>query len=825
MRGTSPQAATISIAALLVAGFLALFGPNLAQAACTLSGSVTTWSLGASGFWNVSGNWDLGVPDSTTSACIVDGTSTVTVASATAGLVRDIELATNNGLSLDPNTLLAVYGTQIVNGGAIQVNGGGGTNTELIVNSSNVMLQGGGTVTLSTASGGGDALIIQGVAGSTLTNVDNTIQGAGIIGNNGLSLNNAATINANVGGQVLLLNGGGTVTNTNLLEATNNGVLQISGVVVDNGGGNITADGGTVQLLAAADIQGGTLNAVNGGMLGTATGQQIILDGSTGAGAVNLNGTYTGGLNSLTFVKGTINNTNNIQLNGGNGSNTGLVAFSSNVTLQGGGTVTLSTASGGGDALIIQGVAGSTLTNVDNTIQGAGIIGNNGLSLNNAATINANVGGQVLLLNGGGAVTNTNLLEATNGGFLQINGVTVDNAGGNITADGGTVQLLAAADIQGGTLNAVNGGMLGTATGQQIILDGSTGAGAVNLNGTYTGGLNSLTFVKGTINNTNNIQLNGGNGSNTGLVAFSSNVTLQGGGTVTLSTASGGGDALIIQGVAGSTLTNVDNTIQGAGIIGNNGLTLVNNTGGTLLANAPGQTLLINGGGTLTNHGTMQVDSGATMHLTNVGFSTDGTTSIEAGGDLISDVSYKQTGGTTQFDGTLTAGLGMDVSGGAVEGTGTIDGNVLLSNATMSPGDSGLPGTLAINGNYDQANATFLELISDTSNGLLDIAGTEFLGAGALLDINLLGGFVPNAGDMFTIADFASDVGEFANAPSGQFTMNGFDWSIAYNANDIVLTFGATGPGPTVPEPHTLALMAIAAAALVLVRRRGMRSC
>ena len=156
----------------------------------------------------------------------------------------------------------------------------------------------------------------------------------------------------------------------------------------------------------------------------------------------------------------TISNAGNILLNGGSGFNTFLL-LDVNTMLQSGGTVTMSVASGGGSTFIQQAVGGVTLTNVDNTIQGAGVIGNGGLTLVNEATINANSSGQALTLNGGGGITNTGLMEATSGGFLQISGTTVNNAGGNITANAGsTVQLLGSAMIQGGTLNN-NGGTLG----------------------------------------------------------------------------------------------------------------------------------------------------------------------------------------------------------------------------------------------------------------------------------------------------------------------------------------------------------------------------
>src|SRR6266436_3841025 len=391
------------------------FAAGSAQAQCTLS-SPTTWNMGGNGNWSTNGDWNPAVfPNSSaTNVCITNGTSTVTL--DTNASVADLQLATGNILTTNLGTQLSVFGTQILNAGQIVLNGGGGS-----------------------------TFIQQGVGGLTLTNADNTIQGAGIIGNNGLALTNDAggTINANVSGATLTLNGGGLIGNAGLLEGTNGGFLQIENTV-NNAGGNITANGGTVQVFASATIQGGTLNTLNGGTLGTPAGNVAFLDGSTGAGAVTVStgSTYTSDLGSQTLLLGTINNKGNIQLNGGGGNNT-ILQLVSNTTLQGGGTVTLSTAGGGGSAFVQQNVGGLTLTNVDNTIQGNGVIGNNGLALTNNAggTIKANVSGGTLTLNGGGLVSNAGLLEATNGGTLQIEN-TVNNAGGNITANGGTVQMI-----------------------------------------------------------------------------------------------------------------------------------------------------------------------------------------------------------------------------------------------------------------------------------------------------------------------------------------------------------------------------------------------
>jgi fibronectin-binding autotransporter adhesin len=250
---------------------------------CSLS-SPTTWALGSSGSWTVDGNWTPATfPNSSgTNVCIVDGVSTVTLSANVS--VDSLQLASGNGLTVNSGfSQLNVFGTQIINAGAIKLNGGGGSNGTIDIAASSVTLSGGGTLTM--AAGGGGNAFVEG-NGSTLINVDNTIQGVGVIGGGSLAVVNGGTIDANTtaGYGSLSLNGTGGISNSNgttggLLEATNGGILGIA-TTVNNAGGNITVgDSSSAVQLNGATIQGGTLNNTASGTmasLGSAT-----LDGST----------------------------------------------------------------------------------------------------------------------------------------------------------------------------------------------------------------------------------------------------------------------------------------------------------------------------------------------------------------------------------------------------------------------------------------------------------------------------------------------------------------------------------------------------------------
>src|SRR5258708_27225400 len=359
----------------------------------------------------------------------------------------------------------------------------------------------------------------------------------------------------------------------------------------------------------------------------------------------------------LTVTGGSITNNGVMKLNGGGGAN-GLLDVNSNVTLKGGGTLTLSAATGAGSAFIQQGVGGVTLTN-QSTIQGTGIIGNGGLTLANQGTIDANsaAGQATLVLNGSGGVTNTGLLEATNGGTLSIQN-SITNTGGNITASGtSSTVVLNGASITGGTLNSTGGGTMETG-GSGATLDGSTAAGAVTLSGgsTYTASNNATTLLVGTITNKGTIRLNGGGGAN-GIMNLGSgtapNFTLQGGGTMVLSTTtvpSNSGAAFIQQAVGGVTLTNVDNTILGEGVIGNGGLTLVNqskriidahSTGGPLIT-----TLTLNGSGGVANAGLLEATNSGILQITNAVNNTGGKITASGASSTVALNGASITGGT-----------------------------------------------------------------------------------------------------------------------------------------------------------------------------------
>jgi Ca2+-binding RTX toxin-like protein len=134
-------------------------------------------------------------------------------------------------------------------------------------------------------------------------------------------------------------------------------------------------------------------------------------------------------------LSGTINNTGTIALSS-TGHETDLQLIGHGMTLEGGGQVLLSDSSQN----FISGTDPSvTLTNVDNTISGAGHLGNGQLTLINEGTIDANGTHPLIVDTGANPITNSGTLEATGSGGLIIDSDVVNS--GTIWANESNVAI------------------------------------------------------------------------------------------------------------------------------------------------------------------------------------------------------------------------------------------------------------------------------------------------------------------------------------------------------------------------------------------------
>ena len=403
-------------------------------------------------------------------------------------------------------------------------------------------------------------------------------------------------------------------------------------------------------------------------------------------------------------------------------------------------------------------------------------------------------------------VVNSNVtLTIANTGSLYYDGSTLLNDG-TVNIGGVLVDLTSSTDISEDKLTN-----FGTVFNSNVL----AALGTVTNAGTFINSLGTASI--GTLNNAGGL-------TNTGTLNLQDAIntvgaTLDNAGTLTL-----GGAAVNIP------VFPPAGFILGLGTFTNNGT--ITNDAGSQLNNV--ETLVNNGnltngvGGTLTNKGSLIVSAGATLinsgSMTNAGneFCNISCLTIQARGTLSNTAgsSYVQTSGRTIVDGTLNSVPAIQIQAGSLVGTGTINGNVAMTGRivngierpTIQPGEQGTPGTLTINGNFNTSvTSSFDELIGGNGlgNGRVIVNGTATLGADSLLNIVLLNGFTPLAGETFTLMDFLGGSGTFANAPTTGFQMDGINWTISYNANDIILDAGSP-----VPEPSSVIVMGPSLAAL-----------
>ena len=679
---------------------------------------------------------------------------------------------TNNGTyQIQDFAQTNISGT-ITNNGNIQVNStGDATNIYLTTNAT---LAGTGTLVL----GGGGNNYINGAAGTTFTNAS-TITGGGTldndsIGNQQINLTNSGTVNANVSGMSLYLQPlvTGTNINTGTLTASNGGTLVFDGGIWTNTGGTISAAAGSaVSLTSGVSITGGTLTTSGSGVIETQAGGNVYLT------SVTNNGTYNILNNNTTIVSGTITNNGTINLQS---TSTGTDIFvtdtgSQSATLAGTGTVVLGTSG----VNYIDGGSGSILTN-DETISGVGNIGSQLLTLVNNGTINANISPTVstsplIIEPGTGGLTNssTGILEATNGGTLNLNGGTITNLGtiealgSDSSGNPSTIALLNGVSITGGTLTTTGAGVIATESGGFVYLTSLTN------NGTFDIQDGNTTTISGTITNNGTINLqSAGNGTN---IYVGTNSTLQGTGSVVL----GSAGSNYINGATGTVLTNAE-TIKGEGSIGS-GIALVNN--GTINANVSAGTLTLEPAAASTNTKTLEATNGGTLVI-------DGGTWTQTGAGTISAA----TGSTVTLEAQAT------ISGGTLTTTGTgvitnaanqlVSLTNVINNGTYQVLDNSstvLTGTITNNGSFQVnsvADGTQVEI-----NGPVILKGTGTLVLNGTLDVIFGSGTSPKLTNQSTIAG----QGDLGNGQMG-FTNTG---TLDANVTGGAIAIGVNNSGFT----------------------------
>jgi hypothetical protein len=235
--------------------------------------------------------------------------------------------------------------------------------------------------------------------------------------------------------------------------------------------------------------------------------------------------------------------------------------------------------------------------------------------------------------------------------------------------------------------------------------------------------------------------------------------------------------------------------------------------------------LNISGGNVFTTdlkvgNGTVTIGNGNTLNASSAVLNSAGAGVINVGqggalATLASGAGVVVVDTIQLNNGAVTAATNVTIET-ALTGNGTITGNTVLgAGSSLSPG---LSAGEIIFGNNLTLNATGtlnIEIGGSTPITNFDkVSVTNILNAGGTLQVSLINGFVPTVGQAFDILDFVGTSGTFTSVPSPA------NWDTTDLLTLGVVKFVALGSGSgieggAVPEPTTLALIALAGMALI----------
>jgi fibronectin-binding autotransporter adhesin len=391
--------------------------------------------------------------------------------------------------------------------------------------------------------------------GATLANSGAITGGAGGAGGYGY---NGAGGYGGAGGAGVYVSGGGVVANTGAIRGGDGG----------SGGSSVTT-GGSSGSYGPVGVAGDGIVLTGGG---------VVVNGGTSAGAALVYGYI--GIDAMSGGAVTVTNFGTIQ--GTSGVSLAFASASDRLIVEAGAHF-VGVAQGGGGALELAGGSG--------TISG---LGGSGMVTGSAAL---NFGGfAAYVLDAGGAWTLAGYNRLGAGQSLALSGMVANT--GTLAAAPGAIILLEGADIGGGEL-LTSGGIVRTGAGVNLF----DGVGETFTNDAQVQVVNGTSLtIAGMVAGTGRMALSAAT-TRTELVVAAVGATLSGGGSILL------GNSLNneVDGVVGGTLTNVNDRIEGAGLITGQ-MTLDNEAHGSILGLGSAGLTLFTGAHTVVNAGLIEAD-------------------------------------------------------------------------------------------------------------------------------------------------------------------------------------------------------------------------
>ncbi|MDZ4402047.1 autotransporter-associated beta strand repeat-containing protein [Prosthecobacter sp.] len=635
-----------------------------------------------------------------------------------------------------------------------------------------------------------------------------TVQTNSAVNTNNLSID--ATKSLTINGNVML--GSSLASSTTLFAASGDGTFIVNntvatGVTFQVGNANTNIATADFSALGAMNV---SLNTTSGIMQVSSTsttnstgfGSLILAKDTTitaSALTVGGAGSYNGNVGQVNSLKlGTTSNI--IHVNAIN-IGTGLRDFGS-VTFQDvTGTLTVRAADGVGRAAFNMGTTGgatgvATVAGAQNTFD---VTGHNADLLLGAVAIGTQATRGDTLTNvfsfDTGTLDMTSLTMSVKTGTPLAGDrdviSTVNLGGGTVTIGSGILQMgqtSTSGNIATATLNVTGGDVtIGATSGTAITMAsaaaGTTATGAVNLTGGTTTVQGDIVRTGGAGTTSATMTLDGGlldmTGNDIGTGASTVTFAAQSGTLTKLGELNGGG---VLDKTTTGTLTLTNGNAYTGGTTVTAGTLLAMNTTGSATG-AGAVTILTTGtlGGTGTVAGNVQVNSGGTLAPgASAGQLTlTGTLNIDAGGFLLAEI-----GGATTND-AATIFTYFNANGQSLTG-------------------------LTIQASYEnyQVGVTQHDSVNVTGASTPAIAGTFQFGP-------VLGGYVPQYGDIFDLLDWTA-AGDITGATTFDFTAITLGAGLGFNTD----LFASNGIVVVVPEPSRALFLLLGLLGLMLRRRR-----